>query len=102
MTGYWLDILLVQQQKLLPRILLKVLLMCFKILDISIHQRMIAIEYQKVFSILLFRNLGKIEGALKQRTLINNDDLVIRNGSYASIRHLRVSQKISSSVFFSS
>ena len=60
MTGYWLDILLVQQQKLLPRILLKVLLMCFKILDISIHQRMIAIEYQKVFSILLFRNLGKI------------------------------------------
>ena len=55
------------------------------ILIISINKRLVSLQYQQVFSILLFSGFREIEGAGQQRDAVNNDDLVIAIACTASM-----------------
>ena len=85
----------------LSLILFSMRFMLCKVLNIAVSQRLVPLENQEVFSILLFSSFREIERAGQQRDAVDNDDLVMRNCMYCIdvSWYACMSKEISSSVF---
>lgn len=54
--------------------------MIFKVPDVAVHDRPVALEDLQVLGILLLRGPGKIEGTGDQGAAVDDDDLVVGDG----------------------
>jgi hypothetical protein len=70
--------------------------MILEISDVALYQRLVSLQDQQVFGILLFCCQGKIKGSGNQGAAVNNKDFVVGNGMHRIDigRDARVGDKI--------